>query len=193
MAADKLRFEALKDDSLMAGESELKVTIDIDKEARTLTISDTGIGMSREDVIEHLGTIAKSGTKEFLSNLSGDQAKDSNLIGQFGVGFYSAFIVADQVTVITRRAGLSEQEAVMWISSGEGDYTIETVSKAERGTTIILHLREEDEEFLEAYRVRSIVQKYSDHIGLPVYMLKPEAPSSDEDNAEDKEVKAPEL
>ncbi|MEQ1602400.1 MAG: molecular chaperone HtpG [Methylophilaceae bacterium] len=169
-AADKLRFEALADSSLYEGDSELKIRVAFDKEARTVTISDNGIGMSRQEVIDHIGTIAKSGTREFFSKLSGDQAKDANLIGQFGVGFYSAFIVADQVTLTTRRAG--NTEGVQWQSAGEGDYTLETVEKANRGTEITLHLREGEDEFLNDWKLKAIIHKYSDHITLPIVMKK---------------------
>ena len=171
-AADKLRFEALSHSDLLKGDPELKVTITFDKAARTLTISDNGVGMTYDQVISHLGTIAKSGTKEFMSHLTGDQAKDAHLIGQFGVGFYSAFIVADQVTVKTLKAGLPEKDGVEWISAGEGDYTIEHINKATRGTEVILHLRPEEDEFLDTWRLKHIIQKYSDHITLPVYMKK---------------------
>ncbi len=171
-AADKLRFEALKNDSLYENDSELKIRIEFDKEAKTVTIADNGIGMSRDEVIQNLGTIAKSGTAEFLSKLTGDEKKDSHLIGQFGVGFYSAFIVADKVTVETRRAGLGAEEGVRWLSSGEAEYSLETIEKAERGTRIILHLKKEQEEFADGWRLRSIVKKYSDHISIPVVMEK---------------------
>lgn len=172
-ACDKLRFEALQNDALYEGDSKLLVRISADKDKRTLTISDNGIGMSREEVVEHIGTIAKSGTQQFFESLTGDQNKDMELIGQFGVGFYSAFIVADEVTLITRRAG--SDEAVKWVSAGEGSYTLEQTDKESRGTDIILHLREEEDEFLENYRLRSIVTKYSDHISLPI-----ELPSEEE-------------
>lgn len=171
-AADKLRFMALADPSLYENDSNLKVSIDIDKAARTITISDNGIGMSRQDVIEHLGTIAKSGTKEFLAGLSGDQARDAQLIGQFGVGFYSSFIVANKVTVKTRKAGLPASEGVLWESQGEGDFTVEPFDKAKRGTEITLHLREGEDEFLDDWRLRMIIRKYSDHITLPIEMKK---------------------
>lgn len=170
-AADKLRFEGISNPAVFEGrEEKLSLWIDFDKEAKTVTIKDNGIGMSREEVISHLGTIAKSGTQEFLKSLTGDQVKDSHLIGQFGVGFYSSFIVADKVTVKTRRAGLSAAEGVLWESQGEGDYTIETIEKADRGTEIILSLKEEEDEFLDGMRLRHIVAKYSDHIGLPILM-----------------------
>jgi len=171
-AADKLRFEALRDAALYEKDSELKIHIDIDKKARTITLSDNGIGMSRDEVIENLGTIAKSGTKEFLNQLSGDQAKDSHLIGQFGVGFYSSFVVADKVIVKTRRAGMQPDEGVYWESAGEGDYIIKNIQHERRGTEIILHIRKENEEFLDEYRLRGIVSKYSDHILLPIVMKK---------------------
>ncbi|WED27438.1 molecular chaperone HtpG [Vibrio sp. DW001] len=167
-ASDKLRFQALSNGDLYQGDADLGVKLAFDAEAKTLTVSDNGIGMSREDVIEHLGTIAKSGTAEFFSHLSEDQSKDSQLIGQFGVGFYSAFIVADSVTVRTRVAGSSTEEAVQWHSSGEGEYTIETIKKESRGTDIILHMREDGEEFLSEWRLRDVIGKYSDHIGIPV-------------------------
>ncbi|WCE30510.1 molecular chaperone HtpG [Vibrio sp. SCSIO 43137] len=167
-ASDKLRFQALSNAELYQGDADLGVKLSFDAEAKTLTVSDNGIGMSRDDVIEHLGTIAKSGTAEFFSKLSEDQSKDSQLIGQFGVGFYSAFIVADAVTVRTRAAGLGADEAVQWHSSGEGEYTIESITKESRGTDIILHMREEGEEFLSEWRLRDVISKYSDHIGIPV-------------------------
>ncbi|MBR0574224.1 MULTISPECIES: molecular chaperone HtpG [Pasteurellaceae] len=167
-AADKLRFKALSDNSLYENDGELRVRVSIDETLGTITISDNGIGMSREQVIEHLGTIAKSGTKEFLNSLGGDQVKDSQLIGQFGVGFYSAFIVADKVTVKTRAAGLTAEQGVIWESAGEGDYTVADLEKTTRGTEVILHLREEEKEFLNEWRLRSIISKYSDHISLAV-------------------------
>lgn len=165
-AADKLRFKALSNPALYEGDGELRVRVSFDETLGTLTISDNGIGMNREQVIDHLGTIAKSGTKEFLNSLGTDQAKDSQLIGQFGVGFYSAFIVADKVTVKTRAAG--ETQAVLWESAGEGDYTVADIEKLTRGTDVILHLREDEKEFLSEWRLREIIGKYSDHIGLPV-------------------------
>jgi len=179
-AADKLRFEALSNDSLYEGDSELKIRLEFDKEKRTITIIDNGIGMNRAEVQEHIGTIAKSGTKQFFEALTGEQAKDSELIGQFGVGFYSAFIVADKVTLITRKAGADKSEGTRWESAGEGDYTIETVEKAKRGTEIVLHLKEAEGEFLDGYRIRSIVRKFSDHISLPIVMDKEVMPSMDE-------------
>lgn len=167
-AADKLRFRALSTPNLYQGDGELRVRVSVDKEKRTLTLSDNGIGMRRDEVIENLGTIAKSGTKSFLESLGSDQAKDSQLIGQFGVGFYSAFIVADKVSVRTRAAGAAADEGVFWESAGEGEYTIADITKEDRGTEITLHLREGEDEFLDAWRVRSIISKYSDHIALPV-------------------------
>ncbi len=173
-ACDKLRFEALTDASLMGDDSDLKIDISVDREKRTVSISDNGIGMSRDEVVQNIGTIAKSGTKEFFNKLTGDQAQDATLIGQFGVGFYSSFIVADKVTLISRRAGLPESEAVCWESAGEGDFTVETVSKPSRGTQIILHLRADEDELLEGYRLKTIAQRYSDHINLPIFMPKEE-------------------
>ena len=170
-AADKLRFKALSNPDLYAGDGELRVRISADAEKGTFTISDNGIGMTREQVIDHLGTIAKSGTKEFLTALGQDQAKDSQLIGQFGVGFYSAFIVADKVTVKTRAAGEATDKGVLWESAGEGEYSVADIEKKSRGTDVILHLREDEKEFLNEWRLREIIGKYSDHIGLPVEML----------------------
>ncbi|MDP1863494.1 MAG: molecular chaperone HtpG [Thiobacillus sp.] len=173
-ASDKLRFEGLSDPALYENDSELKIRIAFDRDARTLTITDNGIGMNRQEVIEHIGTIAKSGTREFFSKLSGDQQKDAALIGQFGVGFYSAFIVADRVTLTTRRAGLSSEHGVRWESEGAGDYTLETVDKPGRGTEIVLHLRDDADEFLSDYKIKSIIRTYSDHITLPIVMKKTE-------------------
>ncbi|TBL54714.1 molecular chaperone HtpG [Hafnia paralvei] len=170
-AADKLRFRALSNPDLYEGDGNLHVRISADKENRTLTLSDNGIGMTRDEVIDNLGTIAKSGTKAFLESMGSDQAKDSQLIGQFGVGFYSAFIVADKVTVRTRSAGVNADQAVFWESEGEGDYTIADIEKVERGTEITLHLREGEDEFLDDWRLRNIISKYSDHIALPVEIL----------------------
>ena len=171
-AADKLRFEALRDAALFENDSDLKIRVTFDKAARTITISDNGIGMSRQEVVENIGTIAKSGTREFFGSLTGDQAKDAHLIGQFGVGFYSAFIVADRVTLETRRAGLGPEHGVRWESGGEGDYSVENIERAQRGTDIILHLREGEDELLSDWRLRSIIRKYSDHITLPIVMRK---------------------
>ena len=187
-AADKLRFEALSNSELFEGDGDLKIYLDVDKEQRTVTLTDNGIGMSRDEVVNNLGTIAKSGTADFIKQLSGDQAKDSNLIGQFGVGFYSAFIVAEEVEVRTRRAGLPADEGVSWSSKGEGEYTVATINKANRGTEIILRLKEDQDEFLESYRLRSIVSKYSDHIAVPILMQKEAAPSEDEDDQESADV-----
>lgn len=188
-AADKLRFEALSKPELFESDSEVKVQIEFDSDAGTITISDNGIGMSRDEVISNLGTIAKSGTAQFLSNLSGDQKKDSQLIGQFGVGFYSAFIVASTVEVVTRRAGSPSSEGVRWVSSGEADYSIEQVEKVDRGTSITLTLRPEEKEFAQYYRLSNIVKKYADHISIPVMMLKQ---SFEEDDSKE-EKKAPEF
>ncbi len=188
-AADKLRFEALSKPELLESDSEVKVQIEFDSDAGTITISDNGIGMSREEVISNLGTIAKSGTAQFLSNLSGDQKKDSQLIGQFGVGFYSAFIVASTVEVVTRRAGSPSSEGVRWVSSGEADYSIEQIEKEDRGTSIILTLRPEEKEFAQYYRLSNIVKKYADHISIPVLMLK----QSFEEDESKEENKAPEF
>ncbi len=171
-ACDRLRFEALNNAALYGDDGELKIRVSFDKEARTLSIADNGIGLSREEAIEHLGTIAKSGTREFFSALTGDQAKDAHLIGQFGVGFYSSYIVADKVTVLSRRAGLEAAQAVRWESSGEGDFTVEMVERAQRGTEVVLHLREGEDEFLSSWKLREILRKYSDHITLPILMKK---------------------
>ena len=176
-ASDKLRFKALSNADLFEGDGEIRVRVSCDKENNTLTISDNGIGMNLDEVIEHLGTIAKSGTAEFFSQLSGDQASDSQLIGQFGVGFYSAFIVADKVTVRSRRAGDDASEGVEWVSVGEGDFTTAKINKSNRGTDIILHLKEEESEFADDWRLKSIVTKYSDHISVSVEMLTPEVPA----------------
>ena len=173
-AADKLRFEAINNAALFENDSELAIQIDFDKDARTISISDNGIGMSQAEAIDHLGTIAKSGTKEFFSRLSGDQQKDAALIGQFGVGFYSGFIVADKISVESRRAGLPADAGVRWESAGEGDYSVETIEKAQRGTRITLHLREGEDEFLSPYKLKSTIRKYSDHIALPIRMKKEE-------------------
>lgn len=171
-AADKLRFEALANPALLEGGDPLRIRLSFDKDARTVTLDDNGIGMSRDEVIAHLGTIAKSGTADFLKNLSGDQRKDSQLIGQFGVGFYSAFIVADQVDVYTRRAGSPASAGVHWSSKGEGEFDIADIDKAERGTRIVLHLKADESEFADGWRLRNIVKKYSDHIALPIELPK---------------------
>jgi molecular chaperone HtpG len=175
-AADKLRFEALADNSLYGPDPDLRIRVSVDKDARTITIADNGIGMSRDEVIANIGTIARSGTREFLDKLTGDQKKDANLIGQFGVGFYSSFIVADKVTLTTRRAGLPPETGVRWESDGGGEYSLEQVERAERGTEIVLHLREAEDDLLEPWKVKSIVRKYSDHISLPILFTGEEAP-----------------
>jgi len=184
-AIDKLRFESLSDDSLIKEDPNLRIRVDFDADAKTITFSDNGIGMSREEVIANLGTIAKSGTADFLKKLSGDDAKDSQLIGQFGVGFYSSFIVADKVEVMTCRAGNSADEGVHWTSEGEAEFTIENIEKNDRGTTIILHLKGECEEFADQFRLKSIINKYADHLSVPVEMLKPQDPKEGD---EDKDI-----
>ncbi|MDO9450412.1 MAG: ATP-binding protein, partial [Rugosibacter sp.] len=173
-ACDKLRFEALNNAALLENEGEFSIRVSYDKTARTLTVSDNGIGMSREEAVANLGTIAKSGTREFFSQLSGDQKKDAGLIGQFGVGFYSSFIVADRVTVVTRRAGAAADQGVRWESEGAGEFTIEAVNKAARGTEITLHLRADQDDLLSGWKLRSIIRKYSDHILQPIVMKKEE-------------------
>ncbi len=183
-AADKLRFEALSRPELLEEEPELKVRIELDAENKTISVTDNGIGMSREEVIANLGTIARSGTAQFLESLTGDQQKDSQLIGQFGVGFYSSFIVADEVEVLTRKAGSNPADAVLWKSSGESEYSIGSAEKKERGTIVILHLKDDAKEFLESYRLRGIVKKYADHISIPVLMEEPDY------GEEDKEAEA---
>ena len=189
-AADKLRFEALRDDSLYEGEAELKIRVEFDKNLKTITVIDNGIGMSRAEVVEHLGTIAKSGTKQFFEALTGDESKDSRLIGQFGVGFYSCFIVAKQVEVISRRAGLGRAEGVRWRSDGQSDYTIETFDRPRRGTKVILHLRDEMEEFLDGYRLRGIITRYSDHMSLPIVMPKEAPAEAGKEDDKDKKVES---
>ncbi len=171
-AIDKLRFEALSDPALYEKDSELKIRVSFDADARTITVSDNGIGLTREEAVENLGTIAKSGTREFLSRLTGDQKKDAHLIGQFGVGFYSAFIVADRVTVNSRRAGLGAEHGVSWESAGDGEYTVANIQKATRGTDVILHLKESETDFLNDWRLRNIIAKYSDHLNVPILMQK---------------------
>ena len=178
-ASDKLRFEALADDGLYEEDAELKIKVTFDKDAKTVTITDNGIGMTREEVIDNIGTIANSGTKKFFDNMTGDQTKDSQLIGQFGVGFYSAFIVADKVTLKTRRAGLTAEHGVEWQSKGKGEFTIKTVEKPLRGTEVTLHLRKDQDEFLNSWRLRSCITKYSDHIDLPIMMSKEPMPDED--------------
>ncbi|WP_223593362.1 molecular chaperone HtpG [Pseudomonas sp. A-R-19] len=180
-AVDKLRFEALAKPELLEGGAELKIRVSFDKDAKTVTLEDNGIGMSREDAITHLGTIAKSGTADFMKHLSGDQKKDSHLIGQFGVGFYSAFIVADKVDVYSRRAGASASEGVHWSSKGEGDFEVATVDKADRGTRIVLHLKSGEDEFADGWRLRNIIKKYSDHIALPIELPKEVAAAEGEE------------
>ncbi len=183
-AAEKLRFEALTDDALYEDDPNLRIRVSVDRDKRTLTVSDNGIGMNRQEVMENIGTIANSGTRKFLESLTGDQAQDSQIIGQFGVGFYSAFIVADRVTLTTRRAGLGAEHGVRWESTGEGSYTIETVEKVDRGTEIVLHLKEDEDEFLEPYRLRSIIEKFSDYVSIPVEMPREVA----DDEEKDKEI-----
>jgi len=195
-AADKLRFEALSDDALFEGDADLQVWVEADKEKRTVTIRDNGIGMNRDEVMENIGTIAKSGTRQFVDKMTGDKAEDSNLIGQFGVGFYSSFIVADKVTLNTRRAGAKASEGVRWESSGDGAYDISDIERTARGTEVILHLREDESEFLDDHRLKSIVHKYSEHTPVPVRMLgtAPITESDEEDNDKEDggEEKAPE-
>ncbi|MGB5564582.1 MAG: molecular chaperone HtpG, partial [Sedimenticolaceae bacterium] len=188
-AAEKLRFEALSNDGLYEGDTGLRIRVAVDRDAGTVSIVDNGIGMSRQEVSETIGTIASSGTRKFIEKMSGDKAKDSQLIGQFGVGFYSAFIVADKVTLTTRRAGMQANEGVRWESNGEGTYTLENVERAERGTEIVLHLREDEKEFLDAWRLRGIISKFSDHVAIPVEMLKPAEPAAEgeEEKAQEEE------
>ncbi len=178
-AADKLRFAALAKTELLEDDPELKITVDFDPKKKTITISDNGIGMNREEIIENLGTIAKSGTAQFLESLTGDEKKDSRLIGQFGVGFYSAFIVADKVEVFSRKAGKPASQGVKWESAGEADFNVESVDKSDRGTSIVLHLKKDEKEFAEGYRLRGIVRKYADHISIPVMMVKEEPGNKD--------------
>lgn len=192
-ACDKLRFDALSDDSLYEGDSELSIHVNFDEKANTVTITDNGIGMTRQEVIDHIGTIASSGTKKFLEAMSGDQAKDAQMIGQFGVGFYSSFIVADKVTLETRSAGAPVDEAIRWESSGEGSFSLENIEKPDRGTTVVLHLKKDESEFASPYRLKSIIKQYSDHISIPVMMTeaelddKGEAKTDDDGNAITKE------
>ncbi len=183
-ACEKLRFEAVSNDALYEGDGELSIRVELDKEAKTVTISDNGIGMTRDEVIENLGTIAKSGTAAFLGSLTGDDKKDSQLIGQFGVGFYSAFIVAKEVEVFTRKAGDEASAGVHWVSKGEADFSIEQADKADRGTKIVLHLNDDQLEFADNFRVRSIIKKYSDHIGIPVIMKSEPTPEYDDEGNE---------
>ena len=192
-AADKLRFAALANSKLFEDDPDLKITVDFDSKKKTITISDNGIGMNRDEIVDHLGTIAKSGTAQFLEALTGDEKKDSQLIGQFGVGFYSAFIVADKVEVFSRKAGEASDTGVRWESAGEADFVVESVDKAERGTRIVLHLKKAEKEFAESYRLRGIVRKYADHISIPVFMVKEEMGADDEDkDKKSKKKKAPE-
>lgn len=184
-AADKLRFAALSNESLYEGDGDLKIRISIDKDARTLTISDNGIGMVADEVKKNIGTIAHSGTKKFFESLTGDEGKDSQMIGQFGVGFYSSFIVADKVTMVTRKAGEDKASAVRWESAGEGEYTIETVEKATRGTDITLHLKEDESEFLESHRIQSVVRKFSEHLDIPILMENEYKDEEKEDEPDD--------
>ena len=190
-AVDKLRFETLSNPALVTEDAELNVQIDIDEKKRTITIADNGIGMTRDEVIDNLGTIAKSGTVQFLESLTGDQQKDSQLIGRFGVGFYSAFIVADEVEVLTRKAGTDPDQATLWKSKGEAEYSIAEASKEQRGTTVILHLKKAEKEFAENFRLRNIVKKYSDHISIPVLMEKQDFSVPDEEDKKDKKKKSP--
>lgn len=185
-AADKLRFEALNDNNLYENQSELKIFVDYDKKKRTLTITDNGIGMDRDDIVNNIGTIARSGTKEFLTKLSGDQAKDANLIGQFGVGFYSSFIIADEVILESRKAG--QKEAFKWQSKGDGEFTLEPIDKESRGTTITLHLKKDEDEFLDSWRLKEIIKKYSDHITLPIVMKKTDFKDGESIKTDDDEV-----
>lgn len=173
-ACDKLRFEAIDQPDLMQGETDLRIRVEYDADQRTITISDNGIGLSRDEAVANLGTIARSGTKEFFAQLTGDKQKDANLIGQFGVGFYSSFIVADKVSVLSRRAGTEPEQAVLWESDGQGEFSVTTVEKADRGTSITLHLRADEDEFLSGWKLREVLRRYSDHISLPVQMLKEE-------------------
>ncbi|MEH6568389.1 MAG: molecular chaperone HtpG [Halioglobus sp.] len=184
-AIDKLRFSALADDSLLEGQGDYQIQVDVDKDANTITISDNGVGMNREEVIENLGTIAKSGTAAFLATLTGDEQKDSQLIGQFGVGFYSGFIVAESMEVHTRKAGASAEEGVLWESHGEAEFSIDSKTKETRGTSIVLHLKSDSSEFADDFRVRSVIKKYSDHISVPVMMIKPPAPPAEGEEAQD--------
>ena len=183
-ACDKLRFEGLTDAALLGEDPDLAIEVDVDPAARTITVSDNGVGMSRQEVIDNIGTIAKSGTREFVAKLTGDQTQDAHLIGQFGVGFYSSFIVADRVTLTTRRAGLAAEDGVRWESAGEGDYTLEAVSSDARGTAVTLHLRDGEDELLSGAALRTIVQKYSDHITIPILMRKEEIPGKQADTGD---------
>jgi molecular chaperone HtpG len=187
-ACDKLRFEALGNDSLYQGDTDLGIRIDYDKDARTVTVTDSGIGMTRDEVVDNIGTIAKSGTRQFFESLTGDQANDSQLIGQFGVGFYSCFIVADKVTLTTRKAGLPAEQGVRWSSGGDGEFTLETVERDVRGTEVVLHMKEDEDEFLDGYRLRNVIHKYSDHIPLPIEMLAEKTGEEDKEEAPEYET-----
>ena len=187
-ALDKLRYLSIEKPDYLESDPELGIHVEMDKDTNTLVIRDNGIGMDREEIIEHLGTIAKSGTKEFLKNLTAAQNKESLLIGQFGVGFYSSFIVADKVVVRSRKAGLAADEAVQWESSGENDFSVETVTKNTRGTEVILHLKEDAKEFLDNWRIKNLVHKYSDHISFPIWMKKESVDLSEEEKKEDKDA-----
>jgi len=189
-ACDKLRYLALSDSTLLQEDPELSIKIDLDKDAKLLTVRDNGIGMSRDEIIEHLGTIAKSGTKEFVTKLTGDQAKDTQLIGQFGVGFYSSFMIADKVTVISRKAGLPSDQAVRWESTGDGEYTVENTNKLSRGTEVILHIKPDMEAFLDFYKIQAIARKYSDHISLPILMKVPADQAQNKEETSGKEYQA---
>ena len=191
-AIDKLRFESLSNPDLVAKNGDFNIRIEVDKEAGTITISDNGIGMNREDVITHLGTIAKSGTAQFLDALTGDQQKDAQLIGRFGVGFYSSFIVADKVTVESRVAGSEVSDAVRWVSTGEASFEVENIEKAESGTSITLHMKGDEDEFLDSWRLKNIVKKYADHVSVPV-MMKKESLGTDDDESDDADKSEPEV
>ena len=187
-AADRLRFEGLQDDSLFEDDSDLNIRVEYNKTQKTISVLDNGIGMSRQEVVDNLGTIAKSGTQQFFASLTGDQTRDSQLIGQFGVGFYSSFIVAEKVEVVTRRAGLPREEGVRWVSDGKSEYTVETVDRPKRGTKVTLYLRKEAKEFLDGYRLRSIISKYSDHISLPIVMPKEGKDEKGDETVNDREA-----
>ncbi|MEO1904171.1 MAG: ATP-binding protein, partial [Methylococcales bacterium] len=184
-AADKLRFAALSNESLYEGDGDLNVRLTVDKKARTLTISDNGIGMVADEVKKNIGTIAHSGTKKFFDSLTGDESKDSQMIGQFGVGFYSSFIVADKVTMVTRKAGEDKASAVKWESEGAGEYTIETVEKTSRGTDVTLHLKEGEDEFLESYRIQAVIHKFSEHLDIPIVMKNENKDEEKDDEPDD--------
>ena len=186
-AADKLRFEAIADEKLLEGQPDLQIRIDLDSDARTISVTDNGIGMSREEAVQQLGTIARSGTAEFLKAMSGDSRKDANLIGKFGVGFYSSFIVADKIDVFSRRAGTAATEGVHWSSDGQGEFTVETIDRAERGTQVLLHLKEDAAEFADDFHLRNLIRKYSDHIAFPILMPVPVTEGAGEDDGKAKE------